>query len=146
MKAPIGRDRMYSDDFPGRDDVILWDVIEIQPEQGLRLTFVSTRSQHKQGVRLAIDVGEGYIEIDKDQSRGIRVWEHAAPKSILCRCVTSAGLLSVYNVWEMDGDDMSQGYGSGMLVEQDGNTRTYHCNDYGLDTEFDKLVFTIELI
>ena len=35
-------------------------------------------------------------------------------------------------------------YHSGMLVEEKDGKRTYRCNDYGVETNFDKLVFTIE--
>lgn len=46
MKYEIGRERIYNMEFEkrGYKSVVIWDVLEIE---------------NKQGVRLAIDVGEG---------------------------------------------------------------------------------------
>jgi len=54
------------------------------------------------------------------------------------------GLLSFYNIWD-DGDGReSQAHTSGMIVEQKNKVLIYHCNDYGFETDFNKLVFSIE--
>ena len=146
MRLQVGKERLFSKDFTGRTDVIRWDVINVQLVQMLKMTFVSTSSPSKQGIRLAVDVGKGQIEVNSVSSKAIELWEHTAPREVICKCISPQCLLSIYNIWEREGMRESQMYGSGMLIEEEDNKRTYHCNDYGLDTQFDKLVFTLELL
>ena len=61
MNKQIGREKFYNDVFEGRKDVVNWEVLNIKKEQELNLEFVSTNSKFKQGVRIAVDAGEGYI-------------------------------------------------------------------------------------
>ena len=144
-KDKIGRERYYSKDFEGRDDIVTWEVTEIEPEQLIKFTFVSTNSKDTQGVRLAIDAGDGYLEIDGVKGRSMELWQDTAPREIICKCVSSSGLLSVYNTWRrQDGNEFSFSYGAGMLLEEEGRKRVYRCNDWGIETNFDKLVFAIE--
>lgn len=46
----------------------------------------------------------------------------------------------------MGGRRESQAHSSGMIIEKNGNKLIYKCNDFGLETNFDKLIFQIELI
>ena len=39
-----------------------------------------------------------------------------------------------------------QSHTSGMLLEYNENIIIYHCNDFGFETDFDRLVFSIEFI
>ena len=124
----------------------MWDVIEINNEQSLKIRFISKNSKNRQGIRLAIDAGDGHIEVNRISSKGVELWEDTAPKEFTCKCFTNEGLLSVYNIWDKGKGRQSQLLTSGMLVEIKGNTYTYNCNDYGYDTNFDKLIFSIEKI
>lgn len=144
----IGRQRLYSDDFPERDDVVLWDVVQVQPLQMIKITFVSTNSPDYQGIRLAVDVSKGHLEISNVSSKAMEIWEHTAPREVICNCISPEGLLSVYNLHECQGTRWSQAFGSAMLIEDRGSLRTYRCNDSGVgaDVKFDKLVFTLELL
>lgn len=150
MKYEFGRERIYNKEFEkkGVKSVIHWDVLEIEREQEIYLEFTNTNSKYKQGVRLAIDVGDGYIEANGIQAKGIQLWEDTCPKRIKLRCVSSEGKLSIYNIFDLGverGGIRSQVDSSGMLVEEGDGYKIYKCNDAGFETNFDKLEFKIEL-
>ena len=140
----VGKEKIYNKSFEGRNDVIMWDVIEIKNEQLLKIRFISKNSKNRQGIRLAIDAGEGHIEINGVSNKSMELWEDIAPKEFICKCCSNKGLLSVYNIWDKGKGRQSQLLTSGMLIEEEGNTAIYHCNDYGYETNFDKLIFSIE--
>ena len=144
----FGEKRLYNDEFEGMDNVVLWDVLKIDKNQKIKVKFISKNSEESQGIRLAIDAGEGYIEVDGDRAKGISLWEDYAPEEVICECVSEEGLLSVYNIWEREEDGMedSQCDSSGMIVEEKNGVLIYRCNDYGFEADFDKLVFSIEKI
>lgn len=151
MEFMFGKERIFNDEFlkVGVRNVIRWDVVDIKEKQELNFEFVSTNSKYTQGIRLAIDVGEGFIEVNGVKSREIQLWEDTCPKKAQIRCMSSEGKLSVYNIFNMGperGGVKSQVDSSGMIVECEGNKRIYKCNDAGFETNFEKLVFKIELI
>lgn len=151
MKYEIGKKRDYNKYYEerGYKSVVRWEVLDIAKEQDIYLEFVSTNSKYKQGIRLAIDTGKGYIEIDGEQYKGVRLWEDTCPKSIKFRCVSSEGKLSIYNILDMGperGGYRSQLPSSGMLVEEIDGYIVYRCNDAGFKTEFNSLEFRIKLL
>lgn len=137
----IGKKRLYNTAFEGRSDVILWDVQPVSNRQILKLTFISKDSPYRQGVRLATDKG---IEVNSQLCPGVKLWEDTSSREVICKCFTDNGLLSVYNIWDEGRGSQSQMHTSGMLLEERGNLLIYHCNDFGFETNFDKLVFSIE--
>ena len=144
----VGKQRLYNDSFEGYDNAVLWEVLKIKHEQEMEVEFVSTNSKYLQGIRFAIDVGEGYIEGNGVKASEMYLWEDTAPKITKLKCVSEKGLLSVYNAFYRGpgtGGIAEQVDSSGMLVEEKDNTYTYRCNDAGFVTDFDKLVFRITL-
>lgn len=121
----VGKQKIYNKSFEGRNNVIMWDVIEINNEQALKITFISKNSKNRQGIRLAIDVGDGHIEVNEISNKAFELWEDNAPKEFICKCFSNEGLLSVYNIWDKGKGRQSQMLTSGMLVEVKGNTFTY---------------------
>lgn len=151
MKYEIGKERHYNEYYGKVEEkpVVRWEVLDIAKEQDIYLEFVSTNSKYKQGIRLAIDTGKGYIEIDGEQYKGVRLWEDTCPKSIKFRCVSSEGKLSIYNIFDMGperGGVHSLVDSSGMLVEEIDGYIVYRCNDAGFKTEFNSLEFRIKLL
>ena len=146
----LGRKRIYNKNFHDIDqEVVLWDVLDINNSEDILFRFIYTNSQYKQGVRLAIDVGEGYLEINGIQSKGMHLWEDTCLGEVKIHCESSEGKLSVYKIFNLgltnpQGGVRSQVASCGMLVEQRNNVYVYHCNDAGFQTNFDKLVFEIE--
>lgn len=151
MKYEIGKERIYNKEYEkmGCKSVVRWDVLEIEKEQDVYLEFLSTNSKYKQGIRLAIDVGEGYIEVNDVQSKIIHLWEDTCPKSVKLKCISSEGKLSIYNIFDMGaerGGFRSQMDSSGMLVELNDGYIVYRCNDAGFKTDFNSLEFRIKLL
>ena len=149
MRNILGRERIYNKTFEklGNSAVVHWDVLPINKEQEICLQIISTNSMYRQGIRLAIGVGEGYIEINGVRSKEMYVWEDTAPKNVHIKCVSEEGLLSIYNVFDLGkGGRRSLVDSSGMLVEQQNNRIVYKCNDAGFQTNFDKLIFQIVLL
>lgn len=139
----VGKERVYNTIFIEKDikNIILWEVLDVENSQSIRVKFISCNSEFRQGIWIATDKG---IEINGIIYPQVNLWQDTAPKEIILKCHTKVGLLSFYNIWD-DGDGReSQAHTSGMIVEQIDNVLIYHCNDYGIDTNFDKLVFSIE--
>ena len=130
MKKELGRQILYNYAFPD-NMVIHWDVLKVQ---------------YRQGVRLAIDAGDGYIEINDKRSKEIYLWEDTC-QSLYIKCFSTEGLISIYNVFDLGkerGGIRAQTDSCGMLIECTNGKKVYRCNDAGFATEFDKLVFQIE--
>lgn len=149
MKVKIGKERLYNTAFKDVGEVVLWEVLTIDKEQEFNLEFISTNSEYKQGIRLAIDVGEGYIEINNIKAKEMYLWEDTSPKKVHVKCVSSEGKLSIYNVFDRGqerGGKRSLTDFSGMITEEYENSIIYKCNDAGFESDFDKLIFKIELL
>ena len=59
-----GKEKIYNQAFEGRTDIVSWDVIHVENEQTLKIKFIGKNSKNRQGIRLAIDVGDGHLEIN----------------------------------------------------------------------------------
>jgi hypothetical protein len=139
-----GKRRIYNTSgFADRNDVILWDIMNVRDGERLKLIFESQNAEHEQGVRLACDGG---VTVNNATGKGVRLWYDHAPRVVEFVCHTADGFLSLYNIWDQGRGPQSQLHTSGMLVEELPNGRRYRCNDFGFDTDFDKLVFRIERI
>lgn len=145
-KQIIGRDILYNDNIESNKKIILWDVINIRNEQDIIIKFISSNSKDKQGIRIAVDVGNGYIEVMNEKSKGIKLWKNLSPEEIHLKCFCEKGLISIYNIWDKGRGVRSQTDFAGMLVERNENRIIYRCNNGTLDSKFDELVFEIELL
>lgn len=142
----VVRERIYNPAFQerGNDQVVLWDIFPLETHRKFRVVFESISSTRRQGVRLSTDGG---ITVNGVHALGQQLWYDSSPTSVVCDCISADGLLSIYNLWEDDnGRSFSQGWTSGMLVEELHNGRRYSCTDFGLDTNFDKLIFRVEIV
>lgn len=146
LNKQFGRIRTYSKAFEGRNDIVRWDVLHISREQTLKVTFMSKKSRFRQGARIAVDVGDGIIEVNGQKSKAVDLWEDTAPREVVLKCDSKEGLLSVYNIWDEGRGRQSLAHTSGMVVEVNNNMFVYRCNDFGSDPIFDKIVFSIEKV
>jgi hypothetical protein len=144
MNKQIGRVKTFCKAFEGRTDIVRWDVQQIKQEQILKVEFIGKNSPFRQGVRIAIDAGDGLIEVNGQESKAIQLWEDTAPKVVMLKCKSKEGLLSIYNIWDEGRGRQSLAHTSGMILEDVGNKTIYRCNDFGYDTNFGKLIFSIE--
>jgi len=67
-----------------------------------------------------------------------------SPEEVICKCLTSDGNLSLYNIWDEGYGQESQLDATGMLVEQIENKLEYKCNNYDLAGSFSDLSFSLE--
>ena len=148
MPRNIGLKRIYSRDFPDRDDVVRWDVLPVAKDQSIKVTMISSNAKNKQGVRFGVDAGRGYIEFNGQRGKDFAVWWAGVTEEITFKCHSVAGLISIYNAYlDKRGLPAAYMYKSGMLIEEQGDKRIYHCNDVNDgDIRFDKLVFSVEKI
>ncbi len=152
-KNKIGRNRLYNSTFMeelGIPDVVHWEVLNIKKEQEFCIEFISTNSKYRQGIRLAVDAGKGYFEIDgENYGKDVYLLQDPSYKKVNIKCVSDEGLLSIYNVYDKgagQGGIRSQMDYSGMLAEKTETGFRYRCNDVGLTDTFDSLVFEISLL
>lgn len=150
-KSLYGEKRIYNKNFHDLSkNVILWEVLKIGEYQKIIVRFISRKSLHRQGIRIAIDVGDGFLRVNNIESKSINLWMDECPNGVVIECYSDRGLLSLYNIFEkLDGwgkGKYSQTAYSGMILERRDNIYLYKCNDTGIETDFNKLVFEIEMI
>ena len=151
LPAWFGTKRLYNENFENHEcAIILWEVLPIHNRQRLKVRFINSNSENRQGIRIAIDVGKGNLTINGELGTEFVLWEDTCPKECEVECLSDEGYLSVYNIFERNEQGImrrnSQMAYSGMILEQKGNIYRYYCNDTGKNTDFDKLVFEIELL
>ena len=148
----FGKKRLYNEYFEELNEkVILWDVLPIQSKQRIIVRFLSTNSDNHQGIRIAIDAGKGSLTINGVSAKEFNLWENECPKEFEVECESDEGYLSIYNIFEkIDWTGVMQEYSQmpymGMRLTQSGNVYRYSCNNAERGSEFDKLVFEIELL
>lgn len=147
----FGKKRIYNSYFKNNEnEIIKWEVLTIKNKQKIKVRFISTNSDNRQGIRLAIDAGKGTLTTNGVTGRGFELWEDECPKEFELECTSDEGYLSVYNIFEKytQGTMMRRSYMdySGMILEQNGNIYRYKCNNATLKDDFDKLIFEIELL
>ncbi|MFC4557282.1 hypothetical protein ACFO3D_03530 [Virgibacillus kekensis] len=142
----IGTRRILNQAFAekGFHSVIKWDVQKIYDGQEIEVKFINKGSPHRQGVWLRTDKGIVIPSLSNEKYPSISLWEDTSPQELICKCYTSDGYLSIYNIWDKGNGRESQSYSSGMLLEEGHNVLTYKCNDIGFTTDFNHLVFSIE--
>ena len=148
----FGKKRLYNDCFEGLNEkVIRWEVLPIQSKQRVKVRFLSVNSDNRQGIRIAIDAGKGSLKVNGVSAREFNLWENECPKEFEIECESDEGYLSIYNIFEeLDWGGVMREYSQmpymGMRLTQSGNVYRYSCNSDILGSEFDKLVFEIELL
>ena len=147
----LGKKRTYNNEFGDVErEIIKWEVLSIQKKQLVKVRFISVNSDNRQGIRIAIDAGKGTLTTNGVSGRAFELWEDECPKEIEMECNSDEGYLSVYNIFARVENGISQRNSqmafSGMILEQKDNIYRYSCNDTGKNTNFDKLVFEIELL
>ncbi|MFN7845119.1 MAG: hypothetical protein ACK5N9_25635 [Pirellula sp.] len=125
--------------------VRMLDEIPVGNDVSVRVEFKLANSEWRQGVSLTT---EGSFEVGSQQiKRGIALWQDTAPRVVDVRVRSKSGTLQVKNIWDVgDGVVHSWHNGAAMIVDVDGETRRYRCNDGYADADFDDLVFSLTFI
>lgn len=136
---------IYSKAFleKGISDIVKWDVIQIENHQRLKLKFESSNSAWRQGIWLKTNQG---LILNDALFPSIELWIDTVPQEVMLECLTSDGLLHLYNIWDQGKGRGSQAWTSGMKIQVTDYQRIYHCNDIGLEAKFDSLVFRLEKV
>jgi hypothetical protein len=148
----VGKKRIMNTFFVGRkDEVIKWEVLTIKSKQLIKVRFISVNSDNRQGIRLAIDAGEGKLTINGLSGKCFELWKDECPYETEIECFSDEGFLSVYNIFEKQSwtgrkEKYSQMDYSGMILEKKDNIYRYRCNNATLESEFEEMVFEIELL
>ena len=129
--------------FKGKT-LVAWDPFPLHGnEVRLKIRFVSTNSEWRQGIGLDVD-GEFDFFRARLFPKGVVLWEDTAPTELEFICRSSSGVLDVKNVWDTgDGCVESWYYGAAMWVEEIPGGRRYHCNDGHPDDNFDDIIFEL---
>jgi hypothetical protein len=124
-------------------DVWSMDGIDLPPGAEVALTFESVHAERRQGVFVAT---EGVLSIEGARSRAFNLWFDTAARPVRIRCEEStSGRTILYNIFEGETGQMSQGHTSGMLIEPlPGGGRRYRCCDVAPQPVFDRIVFSVQ--
>ena len=147
----LGKKRLYNGNFNNTDkEVIHWEVLKIEKHQKLKIRFISSNSVHRQGIHMRFFGKDGTLTANGIESEGFDFWEDTCPKEFYVECESSGGYLSFYNIFEQAESNGKRRYeqmdSCGMILEQHDNTYRYYCNDVGFKSDFNKLVFELEVL
>lgn len=84
----IGRERSFNKAFKekGLENVVLWDVQNIQDGQLVKINFISKTSPHRQGVWLRTDKGIEIPALKSELYKSIHLWEYTSPEEVIIKC------------------------------------------------------------
>jgi hypothetical protein len=151
MEVDMSFDKMFREaqgkpvPFEGRVLVRI-DRVPIEKNQRIKVEFVETNSDWKQGIILETK-GDFMPENGEVVPFRSVFWEDTAPKQFEVQIKSKNKELLVYNVWDVGNGTMHYWHnGAAMEVKAEGNVSTYYCNDGYPDTDFNDLIFKIELL
>ena len=130
-------------------ELIRTDRIPVQKKFSGTLRIISTNSEWYQGV--CLQVLNGKIKTVLGEGKSFCIWEDYMDGAIFTFEGISKDLqLCVYNAWEQTawtGQPYTNSWqeGAAMIVEVDGNTRRYRCNDGHPDDNFDDIIFEVTI-
>ena len=131
--------------------VCLYDELPVQGESRLLLTFESTNSEWRQGVRIGDMTRDTDLRLTVagQTAPGVQLWADTSPHQVEIAVNAPRNKVYVYNVWDIgNGQPCSQMTGAGMIVEVSAlvDTMRYDCNDGHPVPSFDHLVFSITVL
>ncbi|MEP7360603.1 MAG: hypothetical protein ABI744_03395 [Chloroflexota bacterium] len=119
------------------------EALSIALGQRITITFESVGQRFRQGVYLQTN---GTLGAAGRRSNIFEFWSDATPKETVIDVLSTDGKLILYNIWDSGRGRQSQGWKSGMYVEDlpDGSHR-YSCTDTGLEPDFRQLIFRLDI-
>jgi hypothetical protein len=133
-------------------ELIRMDRIPVKKKFSGSLKIISTNSEYRQAVIIqADDRKTKRLTIESQKERSFIIWADEIGNDIIHFDGTSKNFeLFVYNAWEQiawNGVPHTNYwyYGAAMIVEINGNTRRYKCNDGHPDDNFDDIIFEVTI-
>jgi len=130
-------------------ELILFDRIPVPKNFSGTLKLISTNSEWKQAACLRVQSGK--MKMADGEGKRFAIWDDCLHGELLPFEGTTKDLqLIVYNAWEQIahtgvGFTNYWQHGAAMIVEVNGNTRRYRCNDGHPDENFDDIIFEITI-
>ena len=127
-------------------ELIMADRVNLPDKiSNIRITFLSTKSDWKQGI--CLDTKGKFIIEGEVVPKATVLWEYTAPKVVEMSVESKDKQLLVWNSWgKEDGTTHYWHNGGAMYAERLENETIYHCNDGIADDDFDDLVFKLEIL
>lgn len=124
--------------------VSLIDKLDVGHLAVLTVRIASWDRTWRQGIRLDCN---GTFEVNGCKiSRATALWADTAPSVVEVTVLKPKGDLIVSNIWDTGNGVMERWSGnSGMLIERNGDTVAYRCNDRRHNEDFEDIVFSIEV-
>ena len=117
-------------------------IFHIELPKGLhhfRLEFVSSKTSPTQGIRLKSESAR--INIAGKSLKDVVLWTDTSPTSLdFYISGKSVNVLKIWNVWKIDKVMHAWIGNAGMVIEANGRTWTFRCNDGPSETKFEDLV------
>lgn len=111
------------------------DRIPVKKQFSGYLRVVSTNSEWKQGIRLKID---GLMCINLCEGNDFVIWADDVKGDVPFEGTSKNPQLLVWNAWDTGGGRADAWLnGAAMIVEVNDNIRSYKCNDFHPDENFD---------
>ncbi len=131
--------------------LMLIDQLPISPEFSIMLKLISTNSEWKQAIRIAINTGSMTVD-GIIKRKEFRFWEDDLRKepdqTVIIHGKTKDKSLSFWNAYERiynSGEKVIENWnmGAAMIKGKDG---VYYCNDAHVDDDYDDLIFQIKVL
>ena len=156
-KGLIGKERRYNIIYKEQGlDVIHWEVIPLKKDEAISIKIISSNYPSTiQGLRIAVDNGDGMFEYNGETKKEIHIWENELGDEKAVISMKSDGLLGFYNTfYEPPSSNPAIPYGyrslmafSGMLLEKlDEDKYLYRCHGMEKTSDFDCMVFELEIL
>jgi hypothetical protein len=130
-------------------ELICIDRIPVKKNFSGTIRVISTNSEWRQAICLR--VADGKLTVFSQKEKSFIVWADDIKDNALQFEGRSKSMqLIVYNAWEQTGkmgDTFTNfwKHGAAMIVEVNGNTRRYRCNDGHPDDNFDDIIFEVTI-
>lgn len=112
----------------GDDEVHPIYALELDKERLIKLKWISTQSNFKQGLQIKID--KGFIEVNGEKFTNIILWEDTCPCEVLLRCVPQKkAKFKLWNVWDVDGLTQAWVGNAGIAISELDNYICLRCSD-----------------
>ena len=124
-------------------ELVRIDRISIKRHFSGFLRVISTNSEWKQGIRIKVN---GSMSINSCEGNDFIIWADDIRGDVSFEGTSRESELMIWNAWDIGGGRVDAWLnGAAMIVEMEGNTRRYKCNDSHDDDNFDDIIFEVTI-
>ncbi|PLR79589.1 hypothetical protein CVD25_22450 [Bacillus canaveralius] len=130
--------------------VVMSHRLEVNTGQDVKIEFIRTKNDFRQGIEFSLDKRKGYIEVNNQKLNSPVFWVDTAPSTFIFKCFPKkeTGQLNLWNIWQYNDDRVDAWIGNaGIIAEQeDEGIFIFRCSNGIGDIDFDDLVFRLILL